>query len=42
MKPATTEPRSIWHRLAWFGGIWAASVALLGLVAWLLRWVIGN
>ena len=42
MKPAITEPGPLWRRLAWFAGLWAASVALLGLVDWLLRWVIGN
>ncbi|MGN6499448.1 MAG: DUF2474 domain-containing protein [Tsuneonella sp.] len=30
----------LWRRLAWFGAIWAASVAALGVVAWLLRlWI---
>ena len=29
-----------WRRLAWFVGLWAASVAVLGAVAWLLRlWI---
>ena len=29
-----------WRRLAWFVGLWAASVAALGAVAWLLRlWI---
>ncbi|MDB5717779.1 MAG: hypothetical protein JWM38_1206, partial [Sphingomonas bacterium] len=31
-------PAPLWRRLAWFVGIWAASVAALGLVAYLLRW----
>jgi len=32
------RPRSpLWIRLAWFVGIWAASVAALSLVAYLLR-----
>jgi len=26
-----------WRRLAWFVTIWAASVGVLGVVAWLLR-----
>lgn len=28
----------LWKRLAWLLAIWAASVAALGAVAWLLRW----
>ncbi len=28
-------------RLAWFVGIWAASVAVIGTVAWLIRlWIV--
>jgi hypothetical protein len=30
-----------WRRLLWFVAIWAASVATLGIVAWLIRLVIG-
>jgi hypothetical protein len=30
-----------WRRLLWFVAIWAASVAALGIVAWLLRLAIG-
>lgn len=30
-----------WRRLLWFVAIWAASVATLGIVAWLIRWALG-
>jgi hypothetical protein len=30
-----------WHRLLWFVAIWVASVATLGIVAWLIRLLIG-
>lgn len=41
MKPAIIEAGPLWKRIAWFVGIWAGSVAALGVIAWLLRLVIG-
>ncbi|MXO67214.1 DUF2474 domain-containing protein [Altericroceibacterium endophyticum] len=30
----------LWQRLAWMTAIWAGSVAVLGVVAWVLRsWI---
>lgn len=32
----------LWQRLAWMAAIWLGSVAVLGVVAWLLRlWIKG-
>jgi hypothetical protein len=31
-------PRPLLTRLAWFAGLWAAGVAVIGTVAWFLRW----
>jgi len=34
---STTPPRSTGKRLLWFVGLWAASVATLGVVAEMIR-----
>ena len=31
------EKKPLWQRLGWLALIWAASVATLGVVAWLMR-----
>lgn len=38
---ADTTERPLWRRLAWFAAIWAASVAALGVVAFLIRMALG-
>ncbi len=32
--------RTRWRRLGWFVGLWLASVSALGVVAYLIRWVL--
>ncbi len=37
---AGAEDQPLWRRLAWMAAIWAASVAALGAVGWLIRlWI---
>lgn len=31
------DARPLWQRLAWLAALWGASVAVLGLVAWVIR-----
>lgn len=41
MRPDITDPPApLWKRLAWFACIWAASVAVLGVVAMAIRWLV--
>jgi hypothetical protein len=37
---STDAPAPLWKRLAWFFGLWAASVAAVGAVAMLIRAVL--
>lgn len=39
MSPAAPGP--LWKRLAWFVGLWAAGLAAVAALAWLLRLWIG-
>lgn len=32
------DERPLWQRLGWLAAIWAASVAMLGVVAAVIRW----
>jgi len=35
--PPPNPPPPLWRRLLWFVGLWAASVAVVGAVAYILR-----
>jgi hypothetical protein len=35
------EPRPLWLRLAWMALIWAASVAFLGAIAFVIKFWLG-
>ena len=37
---AEPEDRPLWQRLGWMAAIWAASVAVLGVIAMILRLVL--
>lgn len=32
------DPGPWWKRLAWFVGLWLASVAVIGIIAYAIRW----
>ena len=35
------QPRSLARRLGWFAGLWAAAVAVVAAVAWMIRLALG-
>ena len=37
MDGSEADRRPLWQRLAWMAGIWTASVAVLGAVAYVIR-----
>lgn len=42
MASGDRAPGPLWQRLLWFAGLWLASLAAVGALAWLLRLWIGT
>ncbi|MBK1697331.1 DUF2474 domain-containing protein [Rhodovibrio salinarum] len=40
--PTTAGADRTWKRLAWFAGLWAASVAALGVVGYAIKLALGQ
>lgn len=38
MRHGNAETAPLWKRLGWMAAIWGTSVAVLGIVAFLIRW----